>query len=166
MAAATRTASTAGLTVAQGLMAAVERKAEVFENTPLSVVLLQFVVSVKTTNIDDAADEVLIAYFPGETYLLALAITATDMDTDATPALVFDINRDDLTTETTLINNTTIGQGGGSDDLDADGGHMGRWLTDSYLSMKTVTAADTPAAGTLTVNVLVARNRGAETTTD
>lgn len=110
--------------------------------------------TVPTTAIDDANDILRLFKFPAGAYLWQLRITATDMDTNATPTLVFDILAidDSDTTKQTLINDTTIGQGAGSDSLDE--AQIGKFVGNYWLALKTGTAAATAAAGTLKVVAL------------
>jgi len=114
--------------------------------------------AIATTSLDDVNDEVYLVKFPENCYLLgsSLVVTATDMDTNATPTLVFDINIDTGLSESTMVNNSTIGQAGGTDYSEATGIPEG--LIDvggDYLGMKVVTAAATGAAGTITVQGIV-----------
>ena len=110
-------------------------------------------VDIATTNVDDAADQVFFLTFPGKAYLMDLQVTAEDLD-DGTD-LVFDvIVENSAGTEVVLINDTTIGQAGGSDRLDADG-HLLRDVSNQMLGIKIVTAAGTPAAGAITLKGVV-----------
>jgi hypothetical protein len=117
---------------------------------PSGLKLFKGAVSLATTQIDDVADETYFFRFPKVAFLSRVQVQLTDCDTNATPTLVVDINTDDGTTEVTLINNTTIGQAGGFDELDLGIDTLGKDVSDLYLSMKVVTAAATAAAGTLT----------------
>lgn len=119
--------------------------------------IFPFVVSetVATTSIDDVNDEVRLVKFPDRCYLIALQVTATDMDTNATPTLRFDVQVDDDSTEVDLIANSTVGQGGGSDELDEDAGHLLREVSNKYLQIKVDAVSATPASGTLTFKGLV-----------
>jgi hypothetical protein len=92
--------------------------------------------------------------FPPNTILLGLEVVATDMDTNATPALVIDFQVYDGTTTTVLINDSTIGQGAGNDALDAGVAYTD--VSSQYLQAKFVAAAATAAAGTIQVKALVA----------
>lgn len=112
--------------------------------------------TVATTAIDETNDEHFGLKFPGDTYLIDLQATATDMDTGN--AVVLDvIVEDDAGTEVVLINASTIGQGAGSDELDADGGHLLRDISNHFLGFKVETLATTPVAGTIRYKGLVWR---------
>lgn len=167
MAAATRTASTAN---AQSLVAQLQREKREdtgFQWLPEGFYVFERVVSLLTTNLDDANDEVYLALMPLNTYLVHLQVTMTDVDTHATPTLVFDINTDDGSTEVTLIDGSTIGQGGGSDELDANGGHYLRDISGKYIALKVATGTATGAAGTITLKMMVWRGTlPTETSTD
>lgn len=112
--------------------------------------------TVATTNTETADDELFTLKFPDETYLISLQATATDLDSNVAPALVFDvIVEDSAGTEVVLINDTTIGQAGGSDELDANSGHILRDVSNHYLGFKVGTGAATAAAGTIRYKGLV-----------
>lgn len=124
---------------------------------PHGVYAFIFEAEVPTTSTDEQNDEYRLGYFPDDynIYLMDLQVTADDMDTHATPTAVFDVNLDDGSSEVTLINNSTVMQGGGSDELDADAGHVLRSVSGNWLVVKMVTAGATPAAGTVTLKGLV-----------
>lgn len=124
---------------------------------PRGVYAFTFEAEVPTTSTDEQDDEYRLGYFPENynIYLVDLQVTTDDLDTHATPTAVFDVNIDDGSTEVTLINNSTVMQGGGSDRLDTDGGHLLRSVSGNWLGIKMVTAAATPAAGTVTLKGLV-----------
>lgn len=129
------------------------------QHSPTNLICEQVTVSLATTNIDNADDGVVFYQFPSAAYLWDLSVYATDMDTNATPTLVFDvgIGDSDGAVDTVLINDTTIGQGAGRDDLDAT---VQKWVNCSskYLMIDIVTAAATAAAGTLTVSFIYTEN--------
>jgi len=105
--------------------------------------------TVAATNTETEADELFVLTFPEKCYLEHLLVTITDVDTNATPTLVFDvIVENSAGTEVVLINDATIGQAGGTDELDAN-----LFLTDvseKKLGIKVVTGSATAAAGTIT----------------
>lgn len=101
---------------------------------------------------DLQSDDLVKLYkFPPGAYLTDLRITASDMDTNATPALVFDIVtvNDADSIDVVVINDSTIGQGGGSDRI--DDAAVGEFVGDKWLAFDGVTNAATGAAGTLKV---------------
>jgi hypothetical protein len=123
---------------------------------PTGLYLIEASAAVATTNVDDANDELRIVEFPdGQVYLLDLKVELTDCDTNGAPALVVDFITDDGSTEAVLINDSTIGQAGGTDDLDANVDMDNLEVGGKFLAMKVVTAAATAAAGTVTVRALV-----------
>lgn len=113
-------------------------------------------VTIATTDIDDVGDEVRLLKFPDQCYLLptTLSVTATDMDSNATPLLAFDINTDDGSTEVQYIAATTIGQSSGSKQAAADKAQLVD-VSNLYLSLKVTAAAATGVAGTVTAKCLV-----------
>lgn len=119
-------------------------------------VLAPAAITLATTSIDEAADKVTLLEFPDGCYLLALEITVTDMDTNVSPALVFDINKvTSAGVATTLINDSTRGQAGGKDELDVDVGALGLDVGGCLLQFQVVTAAATAAAGTIAVRAII-----------
>jgi hypothetical protein len=121
--------------------------------SPSGLKIFRGEVSLATTQLDDVGDETYFFRFPKVAYLSRLQVQLTDCDTNATPTLVVDFNTDDGTTEVTYINNSDIGQAGGFDELDLGINTLGKNVKNQYLSMKVVTAAATPAAGTLIYKV-------------
>lgn len=107
--------------------------------------------AVPTTAIDDVNDILRLVRFPAGAYIWFMRVTATDMDTNATPLLAGSILATDSsdTTKATLISSLAGVQAGGADSLDEAA--IGEFVGDYYLSWKTTTAAATAAAGTLKV---------------
>lgn len=105
-------------------------------------------ISVPTTSSDGAADEYFVITFPANCRLIELLYTSAVRDTGATPALVEDvIVENSAGTEVVLINDTTVGQAGGSDDLDANLRYLD--VSGMKLGVKVVTGGATPAAGNI-----------------
>ena len=107
--------------------------------------------TVPTTAIDDVNDILQLFRFPAGAYLWFMRVTATDMDTHATPTLVGSILATDSNDATvaTLISSVAGLQAGGADSLDEAA--IGEFVGNAFLSFKTTTAAATAAAGTLKV---------------
>jgi hypothetical protein len=124
---------------------------------PSGLFVIERAIPVAATNVETANDELYLLQFPdGNVRLLNLRITATDLDTDGSPALVFSIKTETTGgTEVTLISGSTIGQAGGSDDLDANTPLASLDVGGEYLIMDVSTGAATAAAGTLTVQATV-----------
>ena len=118
---------------------------------------------VPTTAIDDVNDILQLLRFPAGAYIWFLRVTASDMDTNATPTLAFSVLATDTAdaTKATLISASTIGQAGGTAVL-ADAG-IGEFVGDYFLSLKTTAVSATPAAGT--VSVLLGYSIGVSTVT-
>lgn len=105
-------------------------------------------ISVPSTSSNDATDEFFAITFPGNCRLLMLRYTSADRDTNATPTLVEDvIVENSAGTEVVLINDTTVGQGGGEDELDANLSFL------DVSSMKLGIKIDTGAATAATANI-------------
>ena len=104
-----------------------------------------------TTSLDEANDTVYIIALPANrnVYLKNLQMVADDLDSGATPALTLSAIATDGSTTKTLISASTIGQGGGNDDLDANLG-LGDYDFGGYwIATKVGTGAATAAAGTV-----------------
>jgi len=117
--------------------------------------LIQRINSLATTEIDNADDHKHLFQFPLSCRLLAISMTATDMDTHATPAWVGNLTVTDGSTSTVLISASEILRGGGSDQADVTARIPGLDVSGLYCMLDTTTAAATAAAGTLTVEALV-----------
>ena len=106
--------------------------------------------TVAATNTDDVGDALFTFQFPNDCYLYDLQVTVTDMD--AGTDLVLDVITSDTGasggTEVVLINDTTIGQAGGSDELDRNLGYMLKDVSGLYLGIKTGVAGS-GVAGTV-----------------
>lgn len=113
-------------------------------------------VTVATTSLDDIGDEVFVVKFPDNCYLGDFQITVTDMDSNATPTLVFSvITENSAGTEVVYTATTTIGQGGGTDEPDLGVQVLGKEVSNLYLGIKVTTAAATAAQGTVRIKGLV-----------
>lgn len=101
-----------------------------------------FTTAIATTSIDEQDDIVELGYVPAGVTVVGFVVTATDLDTGGSPALVFKL----LLGATDLVTLITVGQGG-------TGSFFGCVPTTTTaptkVSMKVTTAAATPAAGTL-----------------
>jgi hypothetical protein len=126
---------------------------------PYGLELLKVEVDLVTTDLQQD-DIVALFQFPQGTRLIAGAVVATDMDTHATPTLSFDITLSaatDGSNATVLINDSTIGQGGGQDGFDTLD-YLGKDVSNLYLCYECEASAATAAAGTLTAYILVYYN--------
>ena len=110
---------------------------------------------VATTQIDDTDDKTIFYEFPAKTLLWAARVTSTDIDTAT--GLVWDLSTataTDGTVGTVLINDSTVGRSAGSEGLESvDLGGVD--VSDTYLMYHVATGATTPAAGTITVRMLL-----------
>ena len=123
-------------------------------------------VELPITSIDEAGDDTLCFLFPSEAYLdvQSLHIDCDDLDSHATPTIVFDvgIGDSDGVIDTVLINDSAAGQTGAFDDADsAPGGTLAAKYLDvsnKYLILTIVTAAATDAAGGVKFNFQWSKN--------
>lgn len=109
------------------------------------------IVAMTTAMIDNADDEVSLFWMPKGAVIVGASISATDMDTNGTPTLAFDIG--DAGDEDRLITNSAVGQAGTLSDVLAPTGHLYKYTADTVIKAYVRTAAATAAAGTLRVVV-------------
>lgn len=109
--------------------------------------------TVPTTAIDDVGDFLRLWHFPAGAFLWDLRGVASDMDTNATPTLVYDVVVTDSsdTVLHTLVSGSTKGQTGSATADDILAAKRGIYVGGNYLALKTTTVAATPAAGTYKV---------------
>lgn len=108
--------------------------------------------TLETGATDDAGDRRRLVLCPAGTFLKDFAITVPDLDTNVSPALVFDILLLDSANNegaTKIVSASTIGQAGGSAILAPAA--KGLYVGGSFITWKTTTAAGTAAAGDITV---------------
>lgn len=109
------------------------------------------IVAMTTAMIDNAADEVGLFWVPKGFVVTGITMFATDMDTNVTPALVFDVGDD--SDEDRLIAATTTGQSAGSTTALASTGFLYKYTAKTLVKAYVKTAAATAAAGTLSVKL-------------
>lgn len=148
-----RTAATANKAAFKNALAKNRRTASGRPMAPLGIFYVEVDVPLATTDLQ-AADVLTFIEFPDVCYLLGGSVTVTDLDSDATPAIVFDINVNDGSTDVALVNDSTIGQGGGSAAF-SHGKIPGYDVSGYTLNLTPSVSADVAVAGTLTVRLLV-----------
>lgn len=111
------------------------------------------IVAVTTAMIDNTNDEVSLFYLPKGAVVTGVQIYATDMDTNGTPTLAFDIG--DSGDEDRLIAASTVGQAGTGNytGLVAATGFLYKYTADTEIKAYVQAVAATGAAGTLKVAV-------------
>lgn len=107
------------------------------------------IVAMTTAMLDNVDDEVGLMWVPAGAVITGIAVSATDMDTNGTPALAFDIGDD--ADEDRLMVATQVGRAGTVDQAIARTGLGYKYNTRTRLKAYVQTAAATAAAGTLTV---------------
>lgn len=149
-------------TATQFLGASFQRKANKVQNAkanapyrPIGVVPFDTGnLSVPSTSSNDVGDEYFAITFPANCRLLMLRYTSADRDTNATPLLKDDvIVENSAGTEIVLISDSTIGQAGGEDELDANLSFTD--VSSMKLGIKIDTAAGTAATGNIRFRGLV-----------
>lgn len=107
------------------------------------------IVAMTTAMIDNVDDEVGLMWVPAGAIITGIAVSATDMDTNASPTIAFDIGDD--ADEDRLMAATQVARAGGVDQAIARTGLGFKYTTRTRLKAYVQTAAATAAAGTLTV---------------
>lgn len=155
---ATITKSTASAPAFRAALTKMKRARSVAEAKAYESYLYHWTVSVAAADLD-ATDEVVVATLPSERpiYVKFLQVHLTDIDT-GTAAWVGDF----LAGSTVLISASQVGRAGGYDEIDAN---VGRYLdvAGANIIMKTTTAPNVAAAGTLQVWLEVIFQKYAET---
>ena len=108
-------------------------------------------VSMTTAMLDNANDEVELLLVPKGAVVHSVTLSASDMDTNGSPALVFDVGDD--ADEDRLIAASTVGQAGTLTSVLAPTGHMYKYTTATKIKAYVKTAAATAAAGTLSFTI-------------
>ena len=106
--------------------------------------------SLATTMIDNANDDVGLLYVPAGAIIISATLSATDMDS-GTPALAIDVG--DSGDEDRLFAASTVGGTGVLTTALARTGHLYQYTTKTQLRAYIQTAAATAVAGTLNFSV-------------
>lgn len=114
-------------------------------------IVIPAIVAMTTAMIDNANDEVGLFWVPKGFVVTGITAWATDMDTNGTPALLFDIGDD--SDEDRLLAGSTIGQAATSSSAIATAGFLYKYTAKTLIKAYVKTAAATAAAGTLYVAV-------------
>lgn len=109
-------------------------------------------VAMTTAMIDNANDEVELLWVPKGAVIVGVELRATDMDTNGTPALKFDVGDD--SDEDRLIAATTTGQTATGTTALETTGFLYKYSAATKLKAYVNTAAATAAAGTLYFRVM------------
>lgn len=104
-------------------------------------------VAMTTAMIDNANDEVELLWVPAGAVICSVELRATDMDTNGTPTLKFDVGDD--SDEDRLIAATTTGQTATTTTTLEATGFMYKYSTATKIKAYINAAAATAAAGTL-----------------
>lgn len=109
------------------------------------------IVAMTTAMIDNTNDNVTIGYLPMGAVVTAVKAYATDMDTNGSPTLAFDIG--DSGDQDRLLAASNIGQAGTGNytGLVASTGFMHKYTADTAIVVAIQAVAATGAAGTLKV---------------
>lgn len=109
------------------------------------------IVAVTTAMIDNTNDVIGLFYLPKGAVVVGVTVAATDMDTNVSPTLAFDIG--DSGSQARLMAASTVGQAGTLSTAMARGGFLYKYTADTLISAYVQAAAATGAAGTLYVAV-------------
>lgn len=109
------------------------------------------IVAMTTAMIDNVDDEVGLFYLPKGAIVVGGTISATDMDTNGTPTLAFDVG--DSGDEDRIFAASTVGQAGTLSTAIARAGHLHKYTSDTLIKAYVQAVSATGAAGTLYVSV-------------
>lgn len=115
------------------------------------VVAASAIVSMTTAMIDNANDEVGLFRLPAGAVIIGGNLSATDMDSNGSPALAIDIGDD--SDEDRLFAASTVGQAATLSAALATAGHLYKYTSDTLIKAYIQTAAATGVAGTLKVTI-------------
>ncbi len=121
---------------------------------------LAAIVSLATTNIDNANDDVGLFWAPANFVVTGLAYSVTDVDSGT--AFVFDVG--DSAVEDRLVAAATTGQSAGTGVALAATGFLYKYTADTQIRLYIKTAAGTPVAGTFKIWVRGFVDEGFSTT--
>ena len=109
------------------------------------------IVAVTTAMIDNVDDEVGLFYVPKGFVVTGATISGTDMDTNVSPTLAFDVGDD--ADENRLIAAGAVGQAATLSSALAPAGHLYKYTAKTLIKAYVQAVAATGAAGTLKVEV-------------
>ena len=109
------------------------------------------IVDIATAMIDNTNDEVGLFWLPAGAVVTGATISATDMDTNGSPTLAFDVG--DASDEDRIFAASNVGQAGTLSTAMARTAHLYKYATRTRIFAYVQAAAATGAAGTLTVSV-------------
>lgn len=109
------------------------------------------IVAVTTAMIDATNDSVGLMYLPAGAVLLGATLSSTDMDTNGTPTLTWNVG--DANTNARIFSASTVSQAGTLSAAIAQGAHLHKFTTKTQLRAYVNAAAATGAAGTLYFSV-------------
>ena len=104
-----------------------------------------------TAMIDNTNDEVELLFVPAGAVFDSAVISATDMDTNVSPTLAFDVGDDG--DEDRIFAASTVGQAGTLSSAWARTAHGYRWSTKTKIKAYVQAVSATAAAGTLTFTI-------------
>lgn len=108
-------------------------------------------VSLTTAMIDNVNDEVELLYVPAGAVFDSAVISASDMDTNGTPTLAFDVGDD--SDEDRIFAASAVGQGATMSTAWARTAHGYKWTSKTKIKAFIQAVSATGAAGTLTFTI-------------
>lgn len=108
-------------------------------------------VSLTTAMIDNVNDEVELLWVPKGAVFDSAVLSASDMDTNGSPTLAFDVGDD--SDEDRIFAASTVGQAGTLSQAFARTAHGYKWSTATKIKAYVQAVAATGAAGTLTFTI-------------
>lgn len=114
-------------------------------------IVAEAIVEITTAMIDNVNDEVGLFYLPKGAVITGATISATDMDTNASPTLAFDVGDD--SSESRIFAASQVGRAGTLSTAMERGAHLYKYTSATLVKAYVQAAAATGAAGTLYVSV-------------
>ena len=113
--------------------------------------IAEAIVALSTAMIDNTNDEIGLFYLPKGAVIVGATIAATDMDTNGTPTLAFDVG--DASDEDRIFAASAVGQAGTVSSAIARTGFLYKYTADTLITAYVQAVSATGAAGTLYVAI-------------
>jgi hypothetical protein len=140
---------------------AINKKARQRRNSEYSarggLFLIRKTINIAATDVDTANDELDLLVFPDGAYLVRAAFKFTSLDSNASKTLTLNVNINNTSgvAEKTILATSQTPRAGGYVEADTTAEVLGYDVGGKTLTTKVGTVAATPAAGTVTVFILV-----------
>jgi len=109
------------------------------------------IVAMTTAMLDNVNDDVGLFYVPAGAVIVGAMVSATDMDTNGSPTLAFDIG--DSADEDRIFAASAVGQAATLSQAIARTAHLYKYTAETQIRAYIQAVSATPAAGTLTFSL-------------